>query len=148
MADERPISPALRDAIAARMKELALSPSDLIELTGRTGPGLAPLHRGEIRKYQVRLTRPVCDALGWTPDSINRILDGKKPQLADRRHRGGPAGSHSPASRLAVLERLADQAVPQLAEVAVDTETNRERIEALESRVAELERRMSRRQRA
>lgn len=77
------ISTLLRDRIAERMAKLGLSPTDLETRSGLTGPGLAPIRRGEIRKYQVRLKRSVCKALIWTPDSIDRILDGKEPQLAE-----------------------------------------------------------------
>lgn len=73
----------LRDAIAARMKELDLSPGELAKQAGVSMPGLAHLRRGERRAYQVRLTAPVCRALGWTTDSIERLLTGLPPSLLE-----------------------------------------------------------------
>ena len=69
----------MANTIEARRLALGLTVQDLIELTGLTRPGLAPLLRGERRKYQERLTLPVCRALKWTPDSIERLLSGEDP---------------------------------------------------------------------
>jgi transcriptional regulator with XRE-family HTH domain len=65
--------------IEARRLALGLTVQDLIEQTGLTRPGLAPLLRGERRRYQERLTLPICRALKWTPDSIERLLAGEQP---------------------------------------------------------------------
>lgn len=47
--------------------------------------GLSPTTWGSLEKHHQRiddLSRPrFCRALGWTPDSIDRILRGKEPQL-------------------------------------------------------------------
>lgn len=37
------------------------------------------LRNGEIRDYQDRLTVPVCRELGWSSDSIGRLLRGEDP---------------------------------------------------------------------
>ena len=34
-----------------------------------------------MRGQRGKAIRSLCDALGWTPDSIERILDGGEPQL-------------------------------------------------------------------
>lgn len=76
---EREIAPGMAEAIAARMKELDLYPAALIEATGLTGPGIMPVRKGERKAYQARLTGPLCKALGWTPDSIERLMRGEPP---------------------------------------------------------------------
>lgn len=68
------------------------------------------------------------------------------PTPAEREEPVPPEEARSRAARLTALEDLARQAMPQLAQVAVDVEADRDRIAALESRVGELERRLSRRQ--
>lgn len=77
------VNERLRDFVEARRKELGLSPTKLAEATGVTLQGLAPIRRGEVKRYQERLTGPLCAALGWTPDSIERILAGGDPAYAD-----------------------------------------------------------------
>ena len=69
----------MAELIEARRRALGLTVQDLIEQTGLTRPGLAPLLRGERRRYQERLTLPVCRVLKWTPDSIDRLLAGGPP---------------------------------------------------------------------
>ena len=70
------LSDYLAGGIKERMDELGMSPTDLSELTGLSLTALANLRRGERRSYQTRLTAPVTAALRWTPDSIQRLLDG------------------------------------------------------------------------
>lgn len=83
------------DAIAERRQELGMNVEALVEATGVTRQGLAPLLRGERRAYQERLTMPVCRALRWTPDSIARLLDGEPAKPLS-----SPVGSDDlPASR-------------------------------------------------
>lgn len=79
----REVVPELAAHIEARMLELKIdSVAELARLTGLTPEGLTPLLRGVRKAYQRRLTRPVCDALGWTHDSIAHILAGGQPELA------------------------------------------------------------------
>jgi transcriptional regulator with XRE-family HTH domain len=89
----------MASTIEARRLALGLTVQDLIEQTGLTRPGLAPLLRGERRRYQERLTLPICRVLRWTPDSIERLLSGQEPielepiirpdELAELRERVG-----------------------------------------------------------
>ena len=79
MADADGTVDGMAAKIEARRLALGLTVQDLIERTGLTRPGLAPLLRGDRRKYQERLTLPVCKALRWTPDSIERLLAGLDP---------------------------------------------------------------------
>lgn len=120
------ISEALRDAIDARMNELDLSPTDLEEAAGVSGTGLMNLRRGEVRRYQKRLTSPVCRALHWTPDSIARILRGEEP-ISTRPVR--------PEELLGLLEGMDDTT-----DAAVERfEGISRQLAALEDRVAALE---------
>jgi transcriptional regulator with XRE-family HTH domain len=98
----------LSDAIEQRRLELGLSVQDLANQTGLTREGLRPLLRGERRKYQDRLKLPVCRVLGWSPDSIDRLLAGGTVITMN--------GQHDPPERSrdeikadldAILQRLA-----------------------------------------
>lgn len=101
------IVPGMADAIAARMTQLHLSPTDLSIATGVTAQGLIHLRRGERRAYQDRLKFPVCRILKWTPDSIDRLMRGEPPVPTDA---GAPTDV---TTRLSVLEervaRMAEQ---------------------------------------
>ncbi len=73
----------LAEHMAARMAELGIdSVSELAKLAGVSREGLVPMVRGVRKQYQRRLTRPVCDALGWSHDSIERLLAGDPPVIA------------------------------------------------------------------
>ncbi len=73
----------LAEHMAARMAELGIdSVSELAKLAGVSREGLVPMVRGVRKQYQRRLTRPVCDALGWSHDSIERLLAGEPPVVA------------------------------------------------------------------
>lgn len=86
--------PALAGHIAARMRQLSLGPAELAERAGVSQAGLRHLRRGHRKDYQPRFTGPVCRALGWTPDSIERILAGGEPVLD-----GEPAVDRDPTLR-------------------------------------------------
>lgn len=73
------IVPGMGEAVEARMDELGISPTELAAATGVSLQGIAPIRKGYRRAYQKRLTRPLCAALYWTPDSIARLLDGQPP---------------------------------------------------------------------
>jgi hypothetical protein len=73
------IVPGLGEAIEARRKQLYNGPLAFAQAAGVTLAGLTPLRRGYRRAYQERLTTPVCRALGWTTDSIDRLLRGEPP---------------------------------------------------------------------
>jgi hypothetical protein len=86
------IVPALAEHVARRMFELGIDGlSALAQETDLTVQGLQPLLRGERRKYQARLTNPVCRVFGWSQDSIGRIMDGGEPMVTGRpaNHRNG-----------------------------------------------------------
>ena len=91
----------LATAIAARMDELGLSPTDLVRQTGLTYQGISNVRRGEIRQYQKRTTTPLAAALYWTPGSIEAILAGGEPELIDP-----PPPVSSPEADADVLRQL------------------------------------------
>lgn len=136
MAAPPSISTLLRDRIAERMAELGLSPTDLETRSGLTGPGLAPIRRGEIRKYQVRLKRPLCAALGWTPDSIDRLLAGQEPQLAD----DSPASLGSRLDQLfTALQDASQLRGAQIEAIASGVESNGKALKAVAATLRRLE---------
>lgn len=109
MPSVKPEVPALAEAIDARMAELGIAgPSALAKAAGVTVAGIRPLRQGRRKNYQSRLTGPVCRALGWTPDSIDRILRGEDPVPLEP-----PLAADVPV-RLAVLEKLVDEALARL----------------------------------
>jgi hypothetical protein len=71
----------LADAIEHRMDELGLTPTKLQKQTGLSASVLRFLRKGDRRDYHVDTTRSVCDALGWSRDSIQRLLDGEPPEV-------------------------------------------------------------------
>jgi len=70
----------MAEAITQRRAELGMDVAALVEASGVTRQGLAPLLRGERKAYQDRLMLGVCQALKWTPDSITRLLRGELAQ--------------------------------------------------------------------
>lgn len=115
----------MAELIEARRRALGLTVQDLIEQTGLTRPGLAPLLRGERRRYQERLTLPVCRVLKWTPDSIDRLLAGGPPVEIDE-----DAASIGPDAVAALHDQL-DQLRRTVDELAQD-------VAALRAEVADL----------
>lgn len=100
--------PRYRDAwtevgrrIRNRINELQLTQAEAIRRSGVSDKTLTgymdgkPIHRRDKR-------RGLCQALGWTPDSIDRILDGLDPLPAD-----DPATYPDPGleARVSELER-------------------------------------------
>lgn len=78
MSDANDRWTAVGDAIAARMSQLSLSKAEVIRASGVSDKTLAGYLAGQpIVRPDKR--RGLCDALGWTPDSIDRILNGDPP---------------------------------------------------------------------
>lgn len=75
----RDVVPEMAVWIRDRMAQLRIDRAELLRRSGVTGPGLAPILRGERKRYQDRLKWPVCDALQLTEDSIDRMLRGEPP---------------------------------------------------------------------
>lgn len=152
------VSAHLAEAIETRRTELGLSPTAFAEATGLSLQALRNLRRGEVRRYQDRLTMPVTRVLGWTPDSIDRLLRGEPPQLrtdgktmidlfAERRpgheltHRIAVALRDAQPTTLDEVEEIWDanstlQAVAR--QIRFQADRDREEIRMLRDRVGEL----------
>src|SRR4051794_28464518 len=97
------ISETLRLNMASRPRERGYdSVKKFADACGLTPQGLLPLRRGEIRAYQDRLTGPVCRTLGWSLDSIERMMAGDDPLEAE------PAPALDVSSELAEIRRLVE----------------------------------------
>lgn len=118
------ISPELAEHIESRMSELGLGPSALAAATGLSLTILGQVRKGYRKRYQDRLKWPICDALGWTRDSIDRILDGGKPVYATR-----------PAGDAEMLAELLDE----IRLLRADVQNLRVQLPALADRVGALE---------
>lgn len=97
--------------ILARMKDLNLHQAGLVQRSGVSDPVLRELTGTGRDGVVVRDRRPqllsrLSEALGWTPDSIERILAGGEPELLD------PA-SHDQPTR-ADLAALIDEATDKI----------------------------------
>lgn len=69
-------------AIQARIADLALSKAEVIRQSGVSDKTLTGYINGNpIKRPDKR--RELCLALGWTPDSIDRLLAGNEPKELD-----------------------------------------------------------------
>lgn len=73
----------LASRVEARRRELGMTPTELADATGLSAAALLNLRNGEIRRYQERLTLPLTRVFGWSPDSIDRLLNGDEPVRVD-----------------------------------------------------------------
>jgi DNA-binding Xre family transcriptional regulator len=119
-----------RDHIHARMAELRLSVVDLARTSGLSEKHVRTLlNDGPEQSLPRDQTRwALCDALRWTPDSIDRILDGDEPLESDE---------SGEVSRL-------DRFDGQLAEMQALADSNLERIRAQQEDMAKLWKRLER----
>ena len=74
-----------------------LDQAELVRRSGVSHPAVRALMRGEPGRRGRTQVRRVSAALGWTPDSIERILDGREPENA-------PVGDDELVSRISRLE--------------------------------------------
>lgn len=68
------------EAITARINELSLTKAEVIEASGVSDKTLAGYMAGQ-RIARADKRRNLCAALGWTRDSIDRILAGGEPEV-------------------------------------------------------------------
>lgn len=129
MADAPKISKHLAKHVEQRRVELGYTPTTLAEATGLSLQAIKNVRRGEVRQYQERLTGPLTRALGWSRDSIDLLLAGKRPKVVDPNPRVSPLGGGG--DRVELLGDLVDRAMANWTEqlaALVD------RVEALERR--------------
>jgi DNA-binding Xre family transcriptional regulator len=70
-------------AVDQRRIELGWSKSDLYRATGISQATFSRMLRTGAPISSAHKVRGLCDALGWTSDSVNRILAGRQPELAE-----------------------------------------------------------------
>jgi transcriptional regulator with XRE-family HTH domain len=63
----------------ARMTQLAMDQQDVVNVSGVSRGTVGPILNGEGGNYRPKNLAKICAALGWTPDSIDRILEGREP---------------------------------------------------------------------
>lgn len=67
-------------AITARLDELGWSQADLVRRSGLSDPTVRSLMNGKLRGTPRKPSlRKLCDALGWSPDSVDLVLGGSSP---------------------------------------------------------------------
>ena len=69
------------ECVRTRREELRLTQADAASLGGISEPSWNVLENNRQHSYKRRTLLAVCTALGWTSDSIERILDGHSPLL-------------------------------------------------------------------
>lgn len=95
------------DAIQTRMVELSIGPADVQALGGPTGKPLTNYLAGTpIKRRDVK--RRLCKALGWAPNSIDRIVAGEEPTVVTD-NPGEATADEAPRSALALLEAMENQ---------------------------------------
>lgn len=105
----------LAGAVRARRDELGLKQVELATKAGISEPTVRVIEGARRRSYQKATLRALSQALGWTPDSADRILEGQDPE---------PSGEDVPS---------ASEEMARL----------REELQALRSEVAEMKARQS-----
>lgn len=70
----------LAERVRARRHELGLTQSALATDAGATDRLIRSIELGEERNRHPGTLRAIAAALGWTPDSIDRILAGEEPK--------------------------------------------------------------------
>lgn len=69
----------LAERVRTRRHELGLTQSALASEAGATDRLIRSIELGEQRNRHPGTLRAIAAALGWTPDSIDRILAGEEP---------------------------------------------------------------------
>jgi AraC-like DNA-binding protein len=106
----------VRSHIHARMAELRLSVVDLARASGLSEKHVRTLlNDGPEQSLPREQTRwALCDALRWTPDSIDRILDGDAPLEVDADESGEISRLDQLDGRLSEIEAVAATGLGQL----------------------------------
>jgi AraC-like DNA-binding protein len=106
----------VRDHIHPRMAELRLSVVDLARASGLSEKHVRTLlNDGPEQSLPREQTRwALCDALHWTPDSIDRILDGDAPLEVDADESGDVSRLDLLDGRLSEIESVASMGLTQI----------------------------------
>lgn len=133
--------PAVGTAIQARVETLHVTLAELQRETGISFKTLKRYMAGEPIKRADK-ARWLTGALGWSDDSIDLILAGRKPKLTGNGawdDDDAPASAPTLVSRLATVEGIAAAGVPALTDLQDGFAALRERIEQVEARVKQVE---------
>lgn len=125
MSDDQARWHAAAGAINERMHQLGLSQVDLIRRSGVSAFTVRRLQKGVPANYREANVAKVCLALGWTADSLRRLLNGDDPLPAADPHL-------QPVPDQATVERLEARVLTRLAEMEARLEA---RIAAVEEKV-------------
>lgn len=106
---------AARTRILQRMAELRLTPTDVIRASGLSDKHVRTL----LNEHDVSAPREstrwaLCDALQWTPNSIDLILEGGEPVEVSRDESGEVSLLADLAGRLAEIEAMSTTSLEAL----------------------------------
>lgn len=95
--------PGMAEAVANRMAQLGLSPTDLERASGLSNPQAKQVRDGVRKNYQHKTRLGIARALRWPLDWYDRLLAGEDASTFEEiEHRDSPA---SVEERLSALER-------------------------------------------
>lgn len=120
------VTPEAGARVAAAIKaQLAMEPgfnqAELVRRSGVSHPTVRSLMKGEPGRRGRTEVSKVSAAVGWTTDSIERVLDGGEPEPMGR----------PPEDRLDVIERRMDTVESGLAEIKTVVDEMRSLLEEL-----------------
>lgn len=74
--------------LTTRMAELGMTQGDLCDKTGLSRTTVRPFMNGTGKQVRDSTRAQISLAVGWTMDSIDRILQGQQPEMAGPRPEG------------------------------------------------------------
>lgn len=72
----------LAELIRTRREDRRMSQQELASAAGTTDRFIRSVEKAERETFNRGTLRTIADVLGWTPDSIGRILEGGEPEVA------------------------------------------------------------------
>lgn len=126
------------ELLTARLRERGMNQSDLADASGLSRETVRPFTKGVPNRRNAHTRAQICRAVGWSHDSIDRILAGKRPALSE--------APHDVDRRLRELERQNDYLEAQVDEIDALRSTIEElgkAFEAWQRRLVRLEGRRS-----
>lgn len=91
------------------MTHQAMSQAELVEASGVSHPTVRAVMHGKPGNYRPDRLQKISRALGWTPDSIHRILAGGEPDPMPFADPGPSRNDDDPVDEQALLERLEER---------------------------------------
>jgi transcriptional regulator with XRE-family HTH domain len=132
--------PVVRNAIIQRMADLRLSATDLARASGLSEKHVRRLINGDDEAAPRNQTLwALCDGLGWSQDSIDRILHGDEPLEADPDESGEVTRLQQLDGRVEEIEALATGGLEELRNQANELLKFYRRMERLEDTLRSVE---------